>query len=62
MTTLITLAAGVAETGHEGAGPAGFAIAGAAAAVFLLLGLVAWSYRNVANRHPNRSGANSGHH
>ncbi len=61
MSTLITLAAGAAETGHEGAGAIGFVIAGAAAAAFVLLGLVTWSYRNVANRHPNRPGANSGH-
>jgi hypothetical protein len=31
-------------------------------AVFILLGLITFSYRDVANRHDHKSGNNSAHH
>jgi hypothetical protein len=61
MSTLITLVSVAAEAEHHGPGALSYIIAGAAAATFALLGFVTWSYRNVARRHPNRPGANSGH-
>ena len=30
--------------------------------VFVLLGLITWSYRDVANRHDHKSSNNSAHH
>ena len=30
--------------------------------IFILLGLVAWSYRDVANRHSHKSDSNNSHH
>ncbi|HWM33495.1 MAG TPA: hypothetical protein VNR36_04580 [Pseudolysinimonas sp.] len=41
------------------------AFAGIAAAIFLVLALVTWSYRDVANRHSDKTSAadqHSGHH
>jgi hypothetical protein len=41
------------------------AFAGVAAAIFVVLGLVTWSYRDVANRHSHKVGsapADHGHH
>jgi hypothetical protein len=41
------------------------AFAGIAAAIFLVLGLISWSYRDVANRHADKVPAadpHSGHH
>ena len=32
-----------------------------AAAVFTLLGFITWSYRDVANRHSNKTGGDSEH-
>jgi hypothetical protein len=32
-----------------------------AAGIFTLLGLVAWSYRDVANRHSNKTSGNAPH-
>ena len=50
LTTSISLAVAAAaeEGGHDPLVP--FLIAGVAFAVFLLLGIVTWSYRDVANR------------
>ena len=33
-----------------------------AISVFLLLGLVTWSYRDVANRHDHKNSNSKGHH
>jgi ABC-type phosphate transport system permease subunit len=33
-----------------------------AISIFLLLGFVTWSYRDVANRHENKSSDSKGHH
>ena len=30
--------------------------------IFIVLGLVTWSYRDVANRHEHKSGNSKGHH
>ena len=41
------------------------AFAGIAAAIFLTLALITWSYRDVANRHSDKTSAadpHSGHH
>ncbi len=35
--------------------------AGLAAAVFTLLGFITWSYRDVANRHSNKTGGDAHH-
>ena len=36
-------------------------IAGVAALVFVMLGLVTFAYRDVANRHSHKTGTQSGH-
>ena len=36
-------------------------IAGVAALVFVMLGLVTFAYRDVANRHSHKAGTQSGH-
>ena len=33
-----------------------------AIALFILLGVITWSYRDVANRHEHKSGNSKGHH
>jgi len=38
------------------------AFAGVAVAIFALLGFVTWSYRDVANRHAKKSGADHDSH
>jgi len=38
------------------------AFAGVAAAVFVLLGFVTWSFRDVANRHSQKTGGQGGSH
>lgn len=60
--SLITLVAAVAaaEEGHNPAIP--FVAGGIALAVFLLLGVVTWSYRDIANRTTRgRDAAGHGH-
>ena len=49
-------AAAETEVAHDPLRP--FLVAGIAFAVFLPLGIVAWSYRDVANRHSDRTGGN----
>ena len=39
-----------------------FAFAGIAAAIFILLGFVSWSFRDVANRHSDKVHASGDHH
>ena len=34
----------------------------AAIGIFILLAIVTWSYRDVANRHDHKSGDSEGHH
>jgi len=48
IASLSLVAAAAAEEGHNPLIP--FMVAGIAFAVFLLLGIVTWSYRDVANR------------
>ena len=38
-----------------------FAFAGIAAAIFILLGFVSWSFRDVSNRHSNKVNDASSH-
>lgn len=64
---MLSLAMSLAEHEEELAPlimpPAAFA--GIAAAIFLVLGLITWSYRDVANRHADKTpaaGPHSGHH
>jgi hypothetical protein len=38
-----------------------FVVAGIAFVVFLTLGFVTWSYRDVANRHSDRTGGTDSH-
>ena len=33
-----------------------------AISVFILLGVITWSYRDVANRHDHKSGKSNSHH
>ena len=59
-TTLVAVAAAAEESGHNPVIP--FIAAGIAFAVFLMLGIVAWSYRDVANRSTRgRDAAGHGH-
>jgi hypothetical protein len=56
---MFTLATSVAEH-HEELAPLilpPVAFAGIAAAVFLVLALISWSYRDVANRHSDKNPA-----
>jgi len=57
IASLSLVAAAAAEEGHNPLIP--FMIAGIAFAVFLLLGIVTWSYRDVANRTTRGRNANS---
>ena len=58
----ISLAAAAAaeEGGHDPLVP--FLVAGVAFAVFLLLGIVTWSYRDVYHRHGDKTSADAGSH
>jgi hypothetical protein len=59
---MILLAVGAAE---EHAAPLlmpNWAFALTAFIIFLILGLVAWSFRDVANRHSHRVDADAAHH
>jgi hypothetical protein len=38
------------------------AFAGIAAAIFIILGLVSWSFRDVANRHSDKVRSSGDHH
>ena len=61
LITSLSLAAAVAAETEEGHNPLiPFFVAGIAFAVFLLLGIVTWSYRDVANR-TTRGRTASGH-
>ena len=53
---LIAALAAATETAPDPLRP--FLVAGLAFVVFLTLGIVAWSYRDVANRHSDRTGGN----
>ena len=54
--SLITI---VAEATHHEGGLSPFIPAGIAFGVLLLLGIVTWSYRDVYNRHNDKTGSNS---
>ena len=56
----------LATEAAEGAGahaitPAALIAAGIAFAVFLTLGIITWSYRDVYNRHNDKTGSDAGH-
>jgi heme/copper-type cytochrome/quinol oxidase subunit 2 len=51
-----------AETAVASFNATPFIAAGTAFAVFLTLGIVAWSYRDVYNRHNDKTSTNSGEH
>ena len=55
----VLLAAEAAESAHA-ITPAALIAAGIAFAFFLLLGIVTWSYRDVYNRHNDKTGS-AGH-
>jgi hypothetical protein len=52
------VAAEVATSGHVD----GVIFGAIAFTVFLLLGFVTWSYRDVANRHDHKNNHSEGHH
>jgi len=54
------LAAEAAEAAHP-ITPAALIAAGIAFAVFLTLGVITWSYRDVYNRHNDKTGSETGH-
>lgn len=54
------LFAEAAESAHA-ITPAALTAAGIAFAVFLTLGIITWSYRDVYNRHNDKTGADSAH-
>jgi len=54
------LAAEAAEAAHP-ITPAALIAAGIAFSVFLTLGIVTWSYRDVYNRHNDKTGGDAGH-
>jgi hypothetical protein len=57
--------ANAAETGHETfvTYPFPTVVFGIIAiGTFILLGLVTWSYRDVANRHDHKAGSSNNHH
>jgi len=56
--SVITIVAATAEHA-ESISP--FIPAGIAFAVFLALGIVTWSYRDVANRHSHKTGGHDSH-
>ena len=57
MNQIITLAEGASSL------PFPTFVTGAIAfGIFILLGLVTWSYRDVANRHSHKSDSNNSHH
>lgn len=56
------LAIVLAEAGHGELPIPALVIAGMAAAVFLVLGVVTWSYREVSNRHSQKFGAGANEH
>lgn len=58
MTLFATIAAQTEELAPLIMPPAAFALI--AISIFFLLGLVSWSYRDVANRHSNKT-SGSGH-
>ena len=50
-----------AET-HVASAIPGFVYGAIAMALFVVLGFVTWSYRDVANRHEHKSSDSKGHH
>ena len=60
MTLLTALAAHEEELAPLLMPPLAFA--GIAAAIFIILALVSWSFRDVANRHSDKVGATGDHH
>jgi len=61
MSLITSLTAAAAETSHElPMSPYGYAAI--AVAVFVALGVVVWSYRDVANRHSDKVGASHDDH
>lgn len=52
----------MSETAGTGISAAALIAAGIAFAVFLILGVVTWSYRDVYHRHNDKVAANSGAH
>ncbi|PRY70145.1 hypothetical protein B0I08_101272 [Glaciihabitans tibetensis] len=61
MTLLLTLLATTSEEHHPILMPP-LAFAGVAFAVFLVLGVTTWSFRDVANRHSQKFGNSSSDH
>jgi hypothetical protein len=57
---IVRLAVEAAEAAHP-ITPAALTAAGIAFAVFLTLGIITWSYRDVYNRHNDKTGADAGH-
>ncbi|MEN9287976.1 MAG: hypothetical protein RLZ88_646 [Actinomycetota bacterium] len=53
-------AVAAAEAEHNFFSNVGFGIF--AFSIFILLGVVTWSYRDVANRHDHKSGNSNSHH
>ena len=60
MSQLLTLVAETEELAPLLMPPLAFA--GIAVAVFVLLGFVTWSFRDVANRHSQKTGSQGGSH
>jgi hypothetical protein len=60
MTLLTTLLAAASEEHHPIFMPP-LAFAGVALAVFLVLGVTTWSFRDVANRHSQKFGNSTSH-
>ena len=61
MSLIASLITAAAEESHElPMSPYGYA--GIAVAVFVALGVVVWSYRDVANRHSDKVSASHDHH
>ncbi|MFM7030590.1 MAG: hypothetical protein ACKOWK_05960 [Micrococcales bacterium] len=59
LNTLIL--AGEDAAGSTGLGFPTVVVGIIAMSIFILLGVITWSYRDVANRHSHKSGSNSHH-
>ena len=57
---IVRLATEAAEAAHP-ITPAALIAAGIAFTFFLVLGIITWSYRDVYNRHNDKTGSGSGH-
>ncbi|MET0590471.1 MAG: hypothetical protein ABWZ77_04780 [Naasia sp.] len=60
MSLPLTIVAAAAEAGHTELPMPSFVFGLIALAIFAVLGIVMWSYRDVANRHAQVSGARGG--